>query len=196
MRDDSAQTFTSRALLLTPPVPQTLALLDTGGTTLDSSDRQWLERVEYAPCLTGLFEVHGPVFLPEPGALQRVDEPISWIADNQQKGISPDARIVTVNASPDYSFRLWDVPDDDVLKTLQTGLQPFLRSIADIGDAQLKRWRYALPTTLYPRRTFVAADLPPLAFAGDAFGEPRVEGAAMSGLAAGEALVQQLEASS
>jgi renalase len=191
-RDDTGQTFASRALLLTPPVPQTLELLNTGNTPLEANDRQWLEQVVYAPCLTGLFEVNGPVFLPEPGAIQRVDEPVSWIADNQRKGISPDATVVTVNASPDYSYRLWDIPDAEVLKMLQAALQPFLRSVADIGEAQLKRWRHALPTTLYPRRTFIAADLPPLAFAGDAFGEPRVEGAAMSGLAAGEALAAKL----
>lgn len=196
IQNENRQIHIGKALLMTPPVPQALALLDAGDTTLTPDDRKALEQIAYAPCLSGLFMVHGPVYLPEPGALQRPDEPISWMADNHRKGISPDETLVTVHASPDYSRQLWDVSDMDALKMLQAGLQPFLRSVADIGEVQLKRWRYALPTALYPRRTMIAADLPPLAFAGDAFGEPRVEGAAMSGWTAGQTLAGKLIAGS
>ncbi len=189
VQDVTGAVYMSRGLVLTPPVPQSLALLDV---PLTPDDHAALERLDYAPCLSGLFVVHGPVYLPDPGAIQRPDEPIPWLADNQRKGISPDETVVTVHAGPDYSRQLWDVSDDDVLKMLQTALLPFLRSVADIGEVQLKRWRYALPTAFYPRRTLIADDLPPLAFAGDAFGEPRVEGAAMSGQTAGERLAERL----
>jgi predicted NAD/FAD-dependent oxidoreductase len=192
VQDEHNQVYLCKGLVITPPVPQTLALLDAGNTVLAAEDRQALEQIAYAPCLSGLFVVHGPVYLPDPGAVQRPDEPIPWMADNQRKGISPDETVVTVHAGPDYSRQLWDVSDMDVLKMLQAGLQPFLRSVADIGEAQLKRWQYALPTEFYPRRTLIAAGLPPLAFAGDAFGEPRVEGAAMSGLTAGERLAEKM----
>jgi len=189
---EDGQTYTSRGLLLTPPVPESLALLDAGGARLAADERSLLEGVVYAPCLAGLFVVNGPVYLPEPGAVQRPNDPVTWIADNRRKGVSPEVTVVTVHAGPDYSRQLWDIADWDVMKMLQAALQPFLRSIADIGEAELKRWRYALPTVFYPRRTLLAAGLPPLGFAGDAFGEPRVEGAAMSGLAAGEALAARL----
>ncbi len=194
VQDEANQVYRCKGLVMTPPVPQTLALLDAGATPLTAEDRQALERIAYAPCLSGLFVVHGPVYLPDPGAIQRPDEPIPWMADNQRKGISPDETVVTVHAGPDYSRQLWDVTDMDALKMLQAGLLPFVRSVADIGEAQLKRWQYALPTEFYPRRTLIAEGLPLLAFAGDAFGEPRVEGASMSGLAAGERLGERLEA--
>jgi predicted NAD/FAD-dependent oxidoreductase len=187
---EGGRVYVSKGLVLTPPVPQTLALLDTSILTED--DRTALERLDYAPCLCGLFVVHGPVYLPDPGAIQRPDETIPWIADNQRKGISLDETVVTVHAGPDYSRQLWDIPDLDVLQMLQAALVPFLRSMADVGEAQLKRWRYVLPTDFYPRRTLIADGLPPLAFAGDAFGEPRVEGAAMSGQTAGERLAEKL----
>jgi len=190
--DEWQQVYHSKGLVLTPPVPESLALLDAGGATLSAEDRAALERVEYAPCLAGLFVVHGPVYLPDPGAIQRPDEPIPWMADNERKGISPDETVITVHAGPDYSRQLWNISDQEILKMLQAGLQPFLRSVADIGEAQLKRWEYSLPTGFYPRRTLIAEGVPPLAFAGDAFGEPRVEGASMSGLAAGERLAERI----
>jgi len=142
--------------------------------------------------MAGMFHVDGAVNLPEPGALQRPKEAISWIADNHRKGISPDATIVTVHAAPEYSRELWDKPENLVLEMLQVGLQPFLTAGAVIVEAQLKRWRYALPTVLHPERFLMAQGVAPLAFAGDAFGEARVEGATLSGLAAGTALAAGL----
>jgi renalase len=194
IQTESGASYTSRGLLLTPPVPQSLALLVLGADAdpLADSDREALQRIEYAPCLAGMFHVHGAVNLPEPGALQRPKEAISWIADNHRKGISPDATIITVHAAPEYSRELWGVPENIALETLEAGLHPFLASGASIVEAQLKRWRYALPTVLHPERYLMATGLAPLAFAGDAFGEARVEGATLSGLAAGAALAARL----
>jgi renalase len=194
---ESGITYISRALLLTPPVPQSLALLVLGADAdpLADADREALQRIAYAPCMAGMFrvnDVRSAVDLPEPGALQRPNEPISWIADNRRKGISPDATIITIHAAPDYSRELWDMPESQALEILQAALQPFLASGAEVVEVQLKRWRYALPTVLHPERFLIAARLPPLAFAGDAFGSARVEGASLSGLAAGAALAARL----
>jgi predicted NAD/FAD-dependent oxidoreductase len=48
---------------------------------------------------------------------------------------------------------------------------------------------------VHPHRCLVATGLPPLVFAGDAFGEAKVEGAVRSGAAAAEALREVLGAS-
>ncbi len=176
--------YHSRALLLTPPVPQSLALLDAGGVSLTAVDRAALERIQYAPSITGLVWVEGGVNLPEPGALQRPLHPISWIADNQQKGLSPEAAIVTMHVNPLHS-QLWQTaPDGEVMGLLREGLRPYLAPSARIRLMKIYRWPYALPITLHPERTLLAAHLPPLVFAGDAFNGPRVEGAVLSGLAA------------
>jgi renalase len=191
-RDAKGEVYTDGALLLTPPVPQALALLEAGGTQLSSPDRAALERITYAPCVAGLFWVEGGVDLPEPGAVQQAGAPISWIADNQRKGISPEATLITVHAGAEYSRQLWEVPEGEALAALQKGLGAFLDPDARIHEAQLKRWRYAQPTTLHPERYLLATGLPILALAGDAFGWPRVEGAALSGLAAAEAVGARL----
>ena len=190
--DEKGQIFVSQTLVLTPPVPQSLALLDAGGVELASDDRSALERIEYAPCLAGLFWLDGQVRLPDPGAVQSPDSDISWIADNQRKGISPEATIVTVHAGPALSRQLFEASEREGLATLQAGLKPYLDQKVRIVEAQLKRWRYAMPNELYPERCLMARGLPTLVFAGDAFGGPRVEGAALSGLFAGQSIAERL----
>ena len=175
--------------MLTPPVSQSLALLDAGSVHLAPADRDALIRIEYAPCLAGLFWLDRSPILPEPGALQRVGAPIAWIADNQRKGISPQATLITVHAGQEDSVRLYGAPVAKALAFLQAGLEPYLAPGTAFLDRQLKRWRFAQPVVIHGERTLLAAGLPPLAFAGDAFGAPRVEGAALSGLAAAQALI-------
>ncbi len=185
--DQAGQSYTGRALLLTPPVPQSLALLDASGVVLAERDRRDLESIEYAPSLAGIFWIDRPALLPDPGAIQRNNAPIIWIADNRRKGISSET-LVTVQAAPEVSQAAWQMSEEAVLESLYEGVRPYLEPGARVVERQLKRWRYALPTELHSERTLLARELPPLAFAGDAFGGPRVEGAALSGLAAGQVL--------
>jgi renalase len=184
VRAENGQTYRCQAILLTPPVPQTLRLLDNNQIRLTPTDRTALEQIEFAPGLVGLFHAEGQVQLPEPGMVHRVEAPVNWIADNQRKGISPKATIITVQASPDYSRKLWEASDSEILVKLQAEVQLYLAPRASFIEAQLKRWSYSLPTITHPQRHLIATDLPTLVFAGDAFGGPLVEGAALSGLAA------------
>jgi renalase len=185
---EDGRIFTADRVILTAPVPQSLAMLEKGGTALHPEDRAALERIVYAPCVAGIFHVEGNVHLPEPGALQQPGAPIAWVADNQRKGISPNARLITVHAGPTLSQALWETDPDTALDELRTqGLHLFLDPAARILSAQIKRWLYALPEVIHPAPYLLAQDLPPLLCAGDAFGSPRMEGAALSGLAAAEA---------
>jgi renalase len=183
-------TFEGRVLIMTPPVPQSLDLVND--VPLSDTEMQELKRIEYAPCLCGLFVVDGTVDLPEPGARQNFDDTVYWMADNKAKGIS-DERIITMHVEGRYSRAHYDDPDEQTLAFLQTELQKFLGAGAVIKEAQLKKWRYSLPITTYPRDILQAAGLP-LIFAGDAFGgRGRVEGAFMSGAAAGDAALELLK---
>ena len=58
-----------------------------------------------------------------------------------------------------------------------------------VVEISLARWRYSWVTTLHPDPCLVASYDPPLLFCGDAFGQPKVEGAALSGLAAADYLL-------
>jgi renalase len=169
VQDETGHIYTADALVMTPPVPQSLALLDEGGVRLSDTDRVALEKIRYAPNLTGLF------------LLDRD------IANNKQKGIS-DATVITVQADSDYSAQLWNDPDERILNALRTDLMVYMPDGVKFVEEQLKRWRYSLVTNIHPARYLRAEGVPPLIFAGDAFGGPRVEGAALSGMATAEAL--------
>lgn len=190
LTDESGASYTGKNLLMTPPPPQALQLI--GDAPLTKQDRQDLERIQYGPCVAGMFVVAGEVALPEPGAIQDFNKPIYWIADNQAKGISPDERVVTLHMEARYSRKHYDMPDEQLLETLEEALQPYLGDDATVTDRDLKRWRYSVPLTTHPRDILQAEGLP-LVFAGDAFGgRGRVEGAYLSGYAAGRALVDKL----
>ena len=56
-------------------------------------------------------------------------------------------------------------------------------------EAQHKRWRFATPRSIWPDPCWTPDDIGSLAVAGDAFAGPKVEGAALSGIAAAHALL-------
>jgi predicted NAD/FAD-dependent oxidoreductase len=192
----NGESQTARALLLTPPVPQSLELLDEGGVALPFDAREGLNKVDYDPCVVGLFTLSRPIDLPSPGAVQRPHANLFWVADNQRKGISPHAIVLTAQASPNYSRALWSADDDTIIKSMKLDLMPFLGERTSVLGAEVKRWRYAAPNRLYPEPALLARvpltehDVAPLAFAGDGFGAARVEGAYLSGLAAARALAE------
>ncbi|MEZ4639272.1 MAG: hypothetical protein R2856_30635 [Caldilineaceae bacterium] len=75
-------------------------------------------------------------------------------------------------------------------------LQAYMLPDTRLVESQIKRWRYSFPESLYKESTLLAASLPALAFGGDAFGGPRVEGAYLSGLAIAKAIARSLPSNS
>jgi hypothetical protein len=184
VQTDTGDAFTGRVLILTPPAPQAYELSRHLPFTED--DRAALERIKYGPCLAGLFAVDGEVNLPAPGALQDFERTVYWVADNRAKGISEET-VITLHAGSNYSEKHYDDPDEQLLAFFRGALQNFLGDDASIKEAQLKRWRYSVPLTMHPHDILQAENMP-LLFAGDAFGgRGRIEGAYLSGLAAGNA---------
>jgi renalase len=87
---------------------------------------------------------------------------------------------------------MYDAQPEIILNAMAEGLRPYMAETTRIVQADLKRWRYANPTRLHSAPYLLAKELPPLVFAGDAFDGPRVEGALLSGWAAGKALADRL----
>jgi len=178
---DDATVRSGDAVILTSPLPQSLALLVDSGVEMDST----LMRTEYDRTIGLLATLDGPSAIPETGGVSHGDDVFSFIGDNRSKGISPvDA--VTFHANPEWSEAHWN-DDDTLLELLSEQAQRWLGD-ASIVEAQVKKWRLATPRSIWPDPCWVAAD-GRIVMAGDAFAGPKVEGAHNSGLAAAHALL-------
>lgn len=191
---DGGGELAARAVVATAPVPQTLALLDAGDVDLPAAVRETLEGVWYHPCIAVMVRTSAPSRLPSPGALRGDGEPLAWIADNRAKGVSRAVKAgaeLTLHAGPDFSEEHFDEPESVVVAQMIDAAAEWIGG--DVLDAQMHRWRYSLPGGTWAAPTLVAEGAPaPIAFAGDAFGGPRVEGAWTSGTAAAARIVQRL----
>jgi renalase len=178
----------SRSLLITSPVPQTIALLASGNIKLTAANQARLVRIEYECCIAVMAILDQPSAIESPGALAIDTGPIAWLSDNQQKEVSV-LPAVTIHGSGEFSAKYFEEDRDQVAKQLIDAAKPYLG--AAVVEYQVHGWRYSKPVVVDQARCMVASEstsLPPLVLAGDAFSEPRVEGAVISGWAAAEAL--------
>jgi len=180
-----------RALLLTPPVPQSLALLDAGSVRLPDETSAALLRLTYEPCLAVMAVLDGPSGLHAPGGVWFSGEPLAWAADNTVKGIGPagSPASITLHAGPAFSR--------EYLGDLSAGAARLIEHVSPILASPVRqhlahRWKYSRPLAQHPQPALRVSVPGPLAFAGDAFGGGRIEGAAISGLAAATFVLSQI----
>jgi renalase len=178
------------ALVLTAPVPQALDLASSGDYCLPVGVRRHLETVSYDPCLALMVLLDDSTGVPEPGGMQIKGEPLDWISDNRRKGIS-EAPAITVHAGPEWSRSHFEDEEMEITESMISRAGDYLGTdiVPAVVETSLARWRYSWVTNPHPEPCLVASDDPPLVFCGDAFGQPKVEGAALSGLAAADHLL-------
>jgi predicted NAD/FAD-dependent oxidoreductase len=183
---DTGEALEAEAIILTPPLPQSLVLLEAGGVNLPATLRGSLESINYEVCLTLLAVLQSLANLPGPGAAQFTREPLAWIADNSKKGLSPEVPTVTIHAGREFSQLYWDANGQTIAALMLEAAWPWIETPP--LEWEVQRWRYSRPAWQYRGPALRVADEPPLILAGDAFAGPRVESAALSGLAAAELL--------
>lgn len=184
---DNAQVWQADIVVLTPPLPQTLALLAQSQIVLPTTADQGLTTVTYTPCLALLALLEKPSQIPAPGGLWGIGEPLSWLACNQGKGISPQGHAVTLHASAQFSQEYFSATESEITEALLAAAVPWLGSTA--LTTYLHRWRYSLPLTTYPDSLFYLDQPGPLYLGGDAFGLGKIEGAVLSGQAIAEQIL-------
>lgn len=177
---DDASVRPADAVILTSPIPQSLALLVDSGVELEGP-----LLTEYDRTIGLLATLDGPPVLPDTGGVQDGDDVFSFIGDNRAKGVSTE-EAVTFHANPEWSEQHWD-DDDQLLELLTTAAEPWLGT-SSIIESQVKKWRLATPRSVWPDPCWTAAD-GSIVLAGDAFAGPKVEGAHNSGLAAAHSLL-------
>lgn len=179
VRLDDASVIAADAVILTSPVPQSIAL----AITADIDIPEPLRLMKYDATLAALVVTDTPINLPEPGAVQRPGGIFEFIADNQRKGIS-SLPATTFHTTAEFSNGNWWLDPTDAHRLIMEAAAEWIGG-ATIIEAQHKRWRMATPQSVWPERTWSTERL---ILAGDAFGGPRIEGAVLSGRAAARLL--------
>jgi renalase len=187
----------AKALIVTAPLPQSLALTVSLQKTWNQAELQRLNEVAYDPCLALLVSLNGESAVAPPGYCRtELPEPVSWIADNKLKGIS-NQTVVTVHLRGDWSDTHYSDSDESIIAAIMPLLTSFFGE-QSVSQVQVKRWRYALSKHLYPAPCYVANNRLPLLLAGDGFScEPhhpaeeqgRAETAYLSGVAVARQLL-------
>ncbi len=169
----------ARRLVLTAPLPQSLALLQAGGVDLPHALAGELAGLTYHPCLALLLTLAGPSAVPAEGVALAAG-PVRWIADNSKKGISPGVAAVTMHLIPEFSAEHYAKTETELAALVIPGIECHLGS--PVVKVALQRWKFSEPATASAQPCLWLPDLG-LGLAGDALGGPRVEAAALSGLA-------------
>jgi predicted NAD/FAD-dependent oxidoreductase len=186
--DQNGGRVEASAVIITPPLPQTLALLERSLIPMAVDMRDSLEAIDYHACLTSMLQLDGPGGLPD-GHLSAVDASIAWMADNAQKGTS-GLPAVTVHSTARFAADHLEASAEAWVALLIAAAQPHLQG--EIVGSTGHRWRYAEPATTLDQDC-VRLDTPvPLVLAGEVFAGAKIEGAALSGLAAAGTLIEKL----
>ena len=187
-----AETMLADAVVLTAPVPQAIALLESSDLPVDPV----LREVRYDPCFCLLVDLPGAAgaVLPAPGGVRVMDDPtINWLCSQRAKGLREVGDGLIVHARGGWSAERYARDDAAVLAELVPAARAVWERagvVAAVGEIQLKRWRYSLPTVCVGAACMRVQTAVPLVLAGDAFGErPRMEGAWLSGVEAAGMLV-------
>ncbi len=184
--------YPADAYILAMPVPQALSICSFSKCLPPPLLQRELARIDYHPVIALLATFAEPLSVPAPGGVQQPEHPVvTFIADNQQKGISQIPSL-TLHASHQWSTEHWLETDDAVIAAL-------LAEVAEHTDGaiptatQLQRWRYAGPVEPWPEPTVTWGTGQPgdaqIVLSGDAFGSSKVEGAFLSGRAAAAAVL-------
>ena len=183
------QTFSGQNLILTPPVPQSLELIEESGVDIPTNVRHTLQQIQYSPCIAVLALADSPNQISPSGAIALPDHPIAWMACNHIKGISPNGYAVTIHASAEFSQKYWEVENNEILEKLLDEASSWLTG--NILSAQVHRWRYSQPIKPINIDFLALEHQGRLLFAGDAFCQGDVEGAVLSGKRAAEYLLSK-----
>ena len=182
--------LTADAVVLTPPAPQVVQLLQRSGLPVAPA----LAAVRYAPCLCLLLDFpQQEALLPAPGGVRiGDDQAIAWIASQRAKELRRTGEGLVVHATAACSAAWYGESEEWIVSELLSATRRVFGRLgisAEPETVQLKKWRYSLPTITVPEPCLHVSASPPLVLAGDAFGDrPRVEGAWLSGRAAARAL--------
>ena len=187
VKSDSGVVASSGYLVLTAPIPQSLGIMDTSGLNYANEDLKGLREIKYERGLAILAVIRGETRLSKDGYAFCDKSPLTWIADNKKKGISEVLRTITIHADAAFAEAHWDSPNDVRGPLMLKAAAEWVGE--DVVEYNCHRWGYTTPINPWHEKFYENPDLR-FAFAGDAFGGPRIENAALSAIECAQAVIQ------
>ena len=176
LKDEAAQAYWARQIVLTIPAPQAADLLQNCDPILAKTAHS----AAYDPCWTVMLALEGDHKNLSDLPARDLGE-IGWASYEPARPLSHNAPAITLQASPHASRMMLDWPADDVIHHLQQRFETERALTLSVRFATAHRWLYArVRTTAAPHLPFISADHT-LALAGDYFGTARIESAYISG---------------
>ena len=193
---ESKKTFKAKNLILTPPLPQSLVLIENLSFEATQQPKlRTLRAIGYDRCITLILELAEPIEIGNDGIWKNCSEAVSGIYNQQEKGLESELPTLVVHASPELSLRLWDQENSQIEKSILAETLSCLdrRQIAfEVSKIHLHRWKYAEPKALYPEPyALLGQPQHECAVAGDAFQRASLGGAVASGEALALAMIKQ-----
>jgi predicted NAD/FAD-dependent oxidoreductase len=158
---DSGEFLTCETLILTPPLPQALLLLEESKIAFDPK----LKSIHYEKAIILLFE--GDAFPGSPDFETYFDSDLHSLVNQKSKGTS-DGPAFVLTFSPKWSALHFEEPDAVILEKAMEVVRKQFKNFSG-GIPELKKWRYSKTESLWPEPYCLVQSTPTLILAGDAF---------------------------
>jgi renalase len=177
VKTESGNSYPFDNLIITIPIPQVTDLLNQSQINISSQDQSVFESIHYTPCIAVMAVLNQPTNILGGGIILD-NQPVAWIADNFQKGIT-QIPTVTLHASAEYSTKHFDDDLQIVAKEMLASVNQHITP-ENIQSFQVHRWKFSNAVKRY-EESFYQLENQNIYLGGDGFGMGNVEGAFLSG---------------
>ena len=196
LSSETGAKFFSKKLLMTSPLPQATAMLKSFPADQRLSEiLASLNGVTYDPCIAVMGFFDSDELPLERFPAKSLQAPLAFVSDNSSKGLSNKRASLTVHLSSEASHGLFTANDNVVIDFVCHEIKRHfhLKKVTRPSTVEVHRWRFATPKTTFSEHylAWSGANGLKIYFGGEAFGGPKIEGAYLSGLAVGNALLAE-----
>ena len=184
IKTESGNIYDFDNLLITIPTPQVIDLFQISEIEFSENDKKVIEQIEYQPCIAVMAVLKQPTKIVSGGIILD-NQPVAWVADNFQKGIT-EIPTATIHASAAYSAKRFDDDLQDVANDMLLSVNQYIVP-ENIVSFQTHRWKFSNATKRF-EKPFYQIESKNIYLGGDGFGIGNVEGAFLSGYYLGMSL--------
>jgi renalase len=177
VKTESGNVYDFDNLIITIPIPQVIDLFSISNIDFSQQDNSILQNIKYEPCIAVMAVLKEPTEIVSGGIILE-NQPVAWIADNFQKGIT-ETPTVTLHASATYSAERFDDDLQEVAKEMLSSVNQYVNT-ENVVSIQTHRWKFSNAMERY-EKPFYQIENRNIYLAGDGFGIGNVEGAFLSG---------------